>query len=409
MEDKPLTPQEAQRPQAAPAARDAPREILRFRTGHSVQFFDRGRDAMDAMRAAIESAEQTVHLETYLLRGDRTGRSFLDLLAAKARSGVSVRLIVDAIGSRSLRAEDLAPLLDAGGQAVFFNPPSRWFWRFRPRQRDHRKLLIVDHRVAFLGGLNIADEYVDELAETSSAARQDALSARREAFWHDAHARLEGPAVDDLQAIFLEIWFRSGGASFDWRPLLDAPENAVGDASVAVLPDGPMYSRRRVRSFFLDELRRAQTSVLLVTPYFAPGWRVLEALESASARGVHVDILLAGQTDHPMLRRAARFLLPSLLRRGVRVYEDRRRMMHAKLAVFDDALSVIGTSNLDRQSLDHSAEANLVIEGEAPAKWIRSRFGPPAPGVVEIDADKLARESGPSRLFNRWIARWLDR
>lgn len=364
---------------------------------------------MGAMRDAIESASDTIHLETYLLRGDRTGRSILELLAQKARSGVSVRLIVDAIGSRSLSSEDLAPLVDAGGQFVVFNPPSRWLWRFKPRQRDHRKVLIVDHRVGFLGGLNIADEYVDELAETTDTARNDALSARHEAFWHDAHARIEGPAVAELQALFLEIWFRSGGASFDWQPLFGAPEPSAGDTSVAVLPDGPMYSRRRVRSFFLDELRRARKSVLLVTPYFAPGWRVLEALEAAGARGVHVDILLAGETDHPLLRRAARFFLPSLLRRGVHVYEDRRRMMHAKLAVFDDTLSVIGTSNLDHQSLDHSAEANLVIEGEAPAKWIRSRFGPPAPGVVALDAESLSRESWPSRLFNRWIARWIDR
>lgn len=343
---------------------------------------------------AIRGARRSVHAETYILGEDATGREFLDLLIQRAQDGISVRLIFDAIGSRGLDRHRLEQLLVAGGEFVVFNPPSRWFWRFNPRQRDHRKILLVDESVGFLGGLNIADEYVNEEGDEPS--------------WRDAHARIEGPVLRDLQALFLENWFRSGGRSFEWRPLLDGPPALGGNHSIAILADGPMYSRRRLRAFFLDELRRARSQVLLVSPYFAPGPRVLEAIADASDRGVEVELLLAGQTDHPLLRRAARFFLPGLIKRGVRVYEDRRRMMHAKLAVFDGQLSVVGTSNLDHQSLDHSAEVNAIFEGPDVANWIREHFSPQLHGVVPIDSAGLASRGTWSRLIDRIAAYWLD-
>jgi cardiolipin synthase len=367
--------------------RSAPREILRFQPGHHIELFDRGREAIDAMLEAIEGAQQTVHLETYILRADETGRRVLASLEARASAGVDVRLIFDSVGSYGLDRRALEGLERAGASIAEFNPPSQWLWRFRPRQRDHRKILLVDGRVGFLGGLNIGDEYVEEDAEGPT--------------WRDAHIRLEGPALTELQALFIENWFRCGGESFEWRALVTPEGEAHGDRCVAILADGPSYRRRRLRSFFLDELRRAKTHVLLVSPYFAPGPRVLDALAEASDRGVCVELLLAGHSDHPILRRAVRAFIPGLIRRGVRVFEDPRRMMHAKLAVFDDSLAVVGTSNLDRQSLFHSCEVNAVIEGQETAKWILDHFGTNVHDVRVIDRAYLERRS----LLMRWIDR----
>ena len=367
--------------------KSAPREILRFQPGHRIELFDRGREAIDAMLEAIESAKQTVHLETYILRADETGRRVLASLEARAADGVAVRLIFDSVGSYGLDRRALESLEREGASIAEFNPPSQWLWRFRPRQRDHRKILLVDGRVGFLGGLNIGDEYVEEDADGPT--------------WRDAHIRLEGPALTELQALFVENWFRCGGESFEWRSLVTPEGSAPGDRSVAILADGPMYRRRRLRSFFLDELRRAKSHVLLVSPYFAPGPRVLDTLAEASDRGVCVELLLAGHSDHPILRRAVREFIPRLIRRGVRVFEDPRRMMHAKLAVFDDSLAVVGTSNLDRQSLVHSCEVNAVIEGHQAARWILDHFGTNVLDVREIDAAFLERRS----LFTRWIDR----
>lgn len=339
------------------------------------------------MIQAITGAQDHIHLETYILRGDETGHRVLSALTDRARAGVTVRLLFDAVGSRGLDRRMLYPLRSAGGEIAEFNPPSRWLWRFRPRQRDHRKLLILDGRIGFLGGLNIGDEYV---AENSLGPT-----------WRDAHMRIEGPALTELQALFLENWFRSGGGSLDWRALIASEPPSVGTDSIAILADGPMYRRRRVRGFFLDELARAQKRIRIITPYFAPGPAVMDALADASERGVEVELLLAGYTDHPLLRRAARAALPRLMRRGVRVFEDPHRMMHAKLAVFDDHLAFVGTSNLDRQSLYHSCEVNVVFEGSQVAQWIDQHFGTGVHSVIALDPDELAKQS--------ILARWIDR
>lgn len=342
------------------------------------------------MIEAIDRAEHHVHLETYIFRADETGRRVLSHLEARAARGVAVRVIIDAIGSRGLDRHALEPLVRAGGRIVEFNPPSQWLTRFRPRQRDHRKLLIVDSAVAFLGGLNIGDEYVEE----------DASGPR----WRDAHLRLEGPGLTELQALFVENWFRCDGESFEWRTLVATDRRSKGDRSVAILADGPMYPRRRMRSFFLEELERARSHVLLVTPYFAPGPIVLDALGEAGDRGVRVELLIAGHSDHPILRRAAREFVPRLLQKGVRVFEDPHRMMHAKLAVFDDSLSVVGTSNLDRQSLHHSCEVNAVIEGHETADWILEHFGTDVFDVSPIDRALLARRPPWTRTIDRLAA-----
>ena len=372
--------------------RSVPHVIPRYSGGHRVQAFDRGREAIDSMLEAIALARNHVHLETYIFRGDRTGQRLLAALEARAREGISVRVIFDSVGSRGLERGRLAPAIRSGVQFAEFNPPSRWFWRFRPRQRDHRKILIVDGNVGYLGGLNIGDEYVGEDADGPT--------------WRDAHVRIEGPGLGELQALFLENWFRSGGESFDWRSLITHETESTGEHSLAIFADGPMYSRRRLLTLLLDEIQRSQSRILLVTPYFAPGPRMLDALANASDRGVRVEILLAGYTDHPFLRRAAHFLIPRLLHRGVRVFEDPDRMMHAKVAAFDDELALIGTSNLDRQSLQHSCEVNALFKGQEIAKWVFERFGPDTTDVKELDSATLAKRSTLSRWMDRFAAFW---
>ena len=367
-------------------------EVLRFQSGHRVRLFSRGGETFDAMLEAIDEATQFIHLETYILRSDETGRRFLRHLAARAEDGVSVRLIFDSLGSRGLDRSALRSLVAAGASIAEFNPPSQWLWRFRPRQRDHRKMLLVDGRIGFLGGFNIGDEYQAEDMDGPT--------------WRDTQLRVEGPALTELEALFIENWFRAGGESFEWRSLISREHDLVGDRSIAVLADGPSYRRRRLRSFFLDELRRARSHVLLVSPYFAPGAKVLDALSAASDRGVCVELLLAGHTDHPVLRRAVREFVPKLLERGVRVFEDPRRMMHAKLAVFDDELAVVGSSNLDRQSLHHSCEVNAVIEGHVEAKWILEHFGTNVADVRPINSDDLESRSFVTRWVDRVAASW---
>ena len=371
----------------------SPREILRFRAGHRVALYDEGTAAFVAMEDAIAEAKEHVHFETYILRTDRLGRRMLDLLARRAREGVAVRVIYDAVGSRGIDRRLLSSYAADGIEFESWNPPARWLWRFRPRERDHRKLLLVDGRIGFLGGLNVGDEYV--------GGGRDRLP------WRDAHVRLEGPGLNELEAIFVESWFRVGGPSFDWRPGVAREPEGGGEHDVAILADGPSYSRRRMRDFFLDELARAESHVLLVSPYFAPGPRVLDAIEAASDRGVAIELVMAGRTDHPLMRRAARVLSARLIERGVRVFEEPSAMMHAKLAAFDDRMAVVGTSNLDRQSLRHSCEVNAIFAGPEVPAWIRGNFGPARPGLTELEAPTRGR--GPLRwIADRWAMFWAE-
>jgi cardiolipin synthase len=365
---------------------------LRFTEGNQIELFDVGYAGLDAMLAAIRSSRDRIHLETYILRGDDTGRRFLSELARRARDGVDVRLLYDSIGSLGLEPAVLADLIEAGGEVLAFNPIGRLVPGFAPRRRDHRKILVVDGKVAFTGGLNIGDEY--------AAGRTGPVSSE----WRDAHVRVVGPAVRDLEAVFLESWFRADGPGLPWDTLLGAEPAAAGNVRCAVLSDGPAYRHRLMRDLLVSALESARGDVLLESPYFAPGRRVLDALSSASQRGVAVELLLAGRTDHPILQRAARAILPRLLSTGVRVHEYQLSMLHSKLAVFDGEWATIGTSNLDRQSLERNFEVNLIIEGGDIPHRLRKRFRQELAVARRVDAESLAYRSLVERARDRCAA-----
>ncbi len=362
---------------------------LRFTEGNRVELFDTGREGLAAMLHAIEAATTRIHLETYILRSDEVGRHFLSALTERASAGVDVRVLYDSIGSRGLDATALEPLRRAGGEVLAFNPIVLPYPTFAPRRRDHRKILVVDGRLGFTGGLNIGVEYIAGIPGSETEE------------WRDAHVRLQGPVVRDLEAVFLESWFRADGPGLPWDALLGPEPAPAGDARCAVLPDGPVYRRRRMRDLIVSAVESARSEVLLESPYFAPGRRVLDALSRASERGVRIELLLAGHTDHPVLRRAARSIVPRLLHAGVRVYEYERAMMHAKLVVFDGHWGLLGTSNLDRQSFEHNFEVNLIVEGGSTPARIGDRILADIAGARAIDLASLAARGPVERFVDR--------
>jgi len=367
---------------------------VRFTFDNSIELYRDGRSGLEAMLEAIGGAQRRIHLESYIFRGDVIGRRFLDVMVERARAGVEVRLLYDGLGSYALDSGTLAELRDAGGDAVAFNPLSRLYPRWAPRRRDHRKILVVDGEVAFTGGLNVGDEYFLGAGDGVDGA----------SCWRDAHVRITGPAVAMLEAVFLESWFRADGPDRPWTELAEPPAAAGGGEAVAVVADGPTYHRRRVRDLLRAALERAERSARLATPYFVPGRALRAALANAAARGVQVDLLLAGYTDHPLLRWAARDRLPALIARGVRVYEYERSMMHAKAAVFDGRWALLGTSNLDRQSLQHSYEVNLLVEGNGLPAHLHEMVGLDMAGSREITLGELEQRAPVERLRDRLAA-----
>ena len=364
---------------------------LQFTAGNAIELYPDGASGIEAMLEAIAAARKRIHLETYILRADETGRRFLRALSERARAGVEVRVLCDGFGSRGLDPGALADLRDAGGDVVAFHPLRRFHPRWAPWQRDHRKILVVDGAIAFTGGLNIGDEYFFGVP---------GLAAQR-ITWRDAHVRIAGGAVPMLEAVFLESWFRADGPGRPWLDFAPPPAPTLGGESVAVLADGPTYHTRRMRDLLLAALARSQERVQLVTPYFLPGRRLREALGAASDRGVRVELLIAGTSDHPVLRWAAHSLLPELVGRGLRVYEFERAMMHAKVAIFDDTWAILGTSNLDRQSLRRSYEVNLIVAGGALPGSLSQLMESDLLDSRRLTARDLQARSWPRRLRDR--------
>jgi cardiolipin synthase len=372
---------------------------LRFTFGNSIELYEEGRAGLDAMLQAVAAARRRIHLETYIFRGDATGRRFVAAMTERARAGVEVRLLYDGFGSLGLDSGALAELRAAGGDAVAFNPLGRLYPHWAPRRRDHRKLLVVDGEVAFTGGLNIGDEYWRAAGQAGAP----------QCSWRDAHVRITGPAVAMLEAVFLESWFRADGPDRPWAESSEPPPAAADGEAVAVVADGPTYHRRRMRDLLTAALERSQRRARFATPYFIPGRALRAALAGAAARGVEVELLLAGYTDHPVLRWAARDRLSNLIACGVRVYEYESAMMHAKVAVFDGRWALLGTSNLDRQSLQHSYEVNLLLEGEGIPARLDAMLVRDMQGSREITLAELEARSAFERLRDRVAAFLLTR
>jgi cardiolipin synthase len=366
---------------------------VRLTRGNAVHLYTDGGAGLAAMLEALGAARRRIHFETYIFRSDATGRRFASVLGERARAGVEVRLLVDALGARGLDPALSGELRGCGADVVLFNPLTRLLPRWAPRRRDHRKILVVDGEVAFTGGLNVGDEYA-----------LGPLWAGRRVPWRDLHVGVRGPAVRMLEAVFLESWFRADGPDRPWLDFGGEAATAAGDQALAVLADGPTYHRRRVRDLLIAALERTRRRALLATPYFVPGRSLRRALERAAERGVEVELLTAGYSDHPSLVWASHALLPRLLEQGVRAFEVERSMMHAKVAVFDEETALLGTSNLDHQSLHHSYEVNLIAEGGSLPQQLAEQLGTELAEARPLAAEALARRSLPVRIRDRLAA-----
>ena len=314
-----------------------------------------GDQALDAILAAVAAARDHVHAEYYIFRPDQAGRRLRDALAERARAGVAVRLLVDAAGSAGLTRDFLAPLVAAGGQVARFNGI---FGRLgSPRIfnfRTHRKILVVDGQVGFTGGVNVCDDH-------SARVRGDAA-------WRDTHLRLEGNAVHGLQLTFVDDWNSSSAHTLrlgDAQRARFFPLGPAGPETVQILASGPDQRVPAIAPFLHAALGLARRSALLTTPYFAPDEPLLAALCAAARRGVAVRLLVARRTDSRLVDAAGRTFHDALLAAGVEVHLYGPPMIHAKTAVFDDELAVVGTANLDGRSLKLNFEVAAVVYGGA--------------------------------------------
>ena len=307
-----------------------------------------GRDTYVALLEAIAGARHHVHLEYYICNPDRSGGRLIEALAERARAGVKVRLLLDAVGSAGMRMHHLQALRDAGGEFCWFHPT-----RFRPftrpwlNLRNHRKIVVIDGALGFTGGINIADDQDESVSDQA---------------FRDLHMRIEGEVVRSLQLIFVEDWIYAGhGDPGQFGDAAYWPQPGTGPVRAQVLVSGPDSSWEAIHRLQVAAIHEARRRVWLVTPYFVPGEAARMALTSAALGGLDVRLLVPRRSDSLMVTLAARSYFDELLKAGVRVYEYGPRMLHTKALLTDEELCVVGSANFDHRSFRLNFEASVML------------------------------------------------
>ena len=363
----------------------APRALLELaaiaaaplRYGHAVRILRDGALAFPAMLAGIHAARGSVCFENFILADDQTGRDFTSALEKARQRGAHVRVLYDPVGTLLVKGGSVARRLKAAaieGRAFRpLSPLAPWSW-LRLRHRDHRKLLVCDDLIAFVGGICISDHW--------------APSDRGGAGWRDTAVSIRGPAVADLQLAFDRMWARARGAPKPGAATRPPPQEK-GEAAVIVVGDRPGLGRVAALYEWLAD--RAEETIELTDAYFVAPRPVLDALIRAARRGIRVRLLLPGRTNHPVAGLAARRIYGPLLAAGAEIHEWTGVMLHAKTAVVDGVVTLVGSSNLDPLSLHRNYELNALVADPQTGSAMRDLFASDLLKAARVDGDEWDR------------------
>jgi cardiolipin synthase len=350
----------------------------RLHRGQQVEVLTNGAHFYPAMQAAIQGARHSINVEAYIFQPGRIADQLVDALAERARAGVEVRMVLDAIGSSAMKWSAAAARLTDAGCRLDYYQPLKWYRLHRANNRTHRELLIVDGRTAFIGGAGVADWWHDASAPDDPA-------------WRDTMVRVEGPVVASLQGVFAENWLECGGEILTspacWPPL----ENA-GPVDAIVIRSSPSDRATASRVAFQLLMACARESIDIHTPYFLPDQALRRTLVETVARGVRIRVLVPGpRTDQRLVRLASRRLYGQLLEKGVRIFEYQPGMTHAKVLVIDNRWAIVGTTNFDNRSFEHNDEVNLAFCDRDVAARLRHDFEADLGQSAEVTYDAWLR------------------
>lgn len=327
----------------------------------SIALYTEGIAAYADMIAAVTAATHHIHIEYYIWESDAMGARIRDLLIARAKAGVEVRVIIDATGSYGVRRGFFKPLMAAGAEVRWFNPVSLLgLRRRRPDFRSHRKLIVCDGRIGFTGGMNLSDVHTSEFAGATA--------------WRDTHVRIDGSAVRSLQRVFVEDWMYSANITLPFDEAYFPAPTTTGHQLVQVVASGPDLSVFAIHKMYFAAINQATHRVWITTPYFVPDEAMLAALVSAAMRGVDVRVIVPAKGDSKLVDLAARSYFPDLLDVGARLFEYTPRFVHAKTMVVDDDVAVIGTANFDNRSFRLDFEIAAVVYGHELNARLASTF-----------------------------------
>lgn len=375
------------------------------RAGNRGRVLIDGPQAWEAMFAALQSASEHIHIESFIFEDLDFGPRLSDLLIERRNAGVEVRIIYDSVGSLATPAAVFDRLRANGIAVCEFNPvsPLRTRVGWRLNHRDHRKIVIVDGHIAYTGGINVHGVY-----RSGSAMLRKNMPSVDEG-WRDTHVELRGPAVHELQALFLQTWRKQACGTRPAREFFPTLEDygAQTTHSVAIVGSSPDGMLSRMYLMLAAAITYARESVWVTTAYFAPDPNTINALTAAARRGVDVRILLPGFTDSALAFHAGRSHYDELLSAGVRLFERRDALLHAKTAVVDGVWSTIGSSNVDWRSFCHNDEVNALFLGSNFGAQMHRVFEEDLTHAHEIKLEQW-RQRGNAMRVREWLARQID-
>jgi cardiolipin synthase A/B len=364
--------------------------------GNKVTLLADGQATYAAMFKAMQNAKDHINLESYIIEDDETGRKFAGLLLQKQAEGVQVNLIYDSVGSMNTPASFFQRLRDGGIQVVGFNPINPL------NARDHRKIFIVDGKVAIIGGINISKVY----SSSPLKRKQNETAPIR---WRDTDIRIAGPAVAEFQKLFLDTWLKQKGPKLSERNYFPNLKEE-GNALVRVVGSTPGQTNRIPFIMYVSAIAFAEYSIHMTNSYFIPDDQIAKALTAAAERGVDVKIILPGITDSQLALYAQRYYYSELLKSGVKLYEHSTSLLHAKTAVVDKIWSTVGSTNMDYLSLLSNDEVNAVILSHEFAVEMEKMFVRDLAGSRQIQWDEWKKRPLFQRIrewFTHLFSHWM--
>lgn len=325
-----------------------------------VQIFNDGEQLFEHLFTRLKQARRFIYVQTYILRDDRLGQAFRQIICDKAREGVEVNLLYDGLGCRSLPRRYFKPLREAGvNWAVFFKPFLPYV-NLRFNYRNHRKICVIDGEEAYVGGFNIGDEYLGRV--------------KKFGYWRDTHLWIKGKAVDSLQFRFLLDWRYASGRDYVFDKDWFQDREGQGGTGVQIVASGPDSKWSSIKHGYLRLFTKAKNSIYIQTPYFIPDEAILEALKIASLSGVDVRLMIPSVKDHPFVHWASLSYAGELLEAGARVFYYKDGFLHSKVVIIDGFASTVGTANMDIRSFRLNFEVNAFIYDPSIARRLEDAF-----------------------------------
>jgi len=358
-----------------------------FSDGNRLTLFTNGDTTFNSFFQSIQNARLSINLETYIFNSDDLGWKMARLLVEKAQDGIEVNVIYDAIGCIATSPELFSYMRKGGVELVKFHPLIPWRKVWNISFRDHRKILVVDGKTAFVGGMNIGLEYAGKKLKGQN--------------WRDTHLKVEGPAVRMIEFFFMENWHRQGGAMINFNKHFP-PVKEKGNKLVMTLSSMSRKGIKPIQLAYLTAIKHAHESIYITNAYFIPDRKIYRALVKASGRGVDVRVILPGKNDLPVVQYASSYLYKRYLKHNINVFEYQENVLHAKTAVIDGIWSTVGSANLDRRSFKKNREINAIVLGK--------EFGEDMVNIFNDDQKKsreLLLKNWERRSFSRFLLEWL--